>query len=466
MRTPATVGIILINTSIPCLSFHLTRTSTLMTSPQSRFSLQSFSSIRMSDKEDEDDYIDDANLGDWRKFRSTLVDSGISFESVEEGYMDTDVDKSRSSSRSADIDASKGSSVDRPKSVSKANEELLNQQSKKLAKEYKDGVWAHESSITEVGGLVVRLSLEAEIYRSKDTLSIGKLLSARLERNENDGDNTSIFQETIDSNKNDDDDLSYSLIVAQTLIWYRKAQLLIEEEMKKIAEKANGNGEIDPNGLPLESEDLLKLYIDCQQNWQEVCLVTERNEKDGRALTYTLNRPMAFKLSETLAKMILFGAQMNAATNGRVPVSETNRYTKFLLAFEKSCGVYIGGPDMQEQPAVLIHGVPDLEGSREVSPGTGLFVGGIDAAIDGVLNGLYKPLDFRFFVGCHKYKDGDLDFAINSNKYQPVACARSLALKQCIQLPKPLWHEVMEMCGGELREVSRLELMKRDDLKD
>merc|ERR1711865_1047075 len=148
--------------------------------------------------------------------------------------MDTDADKSRSSSRSADIDASKGSSVDRPKSVSKANEELLNQQSKKLAKEYKDGVWAHESSITEVGGLVVRLSLEAEIYRSKDTLSIGKLLSARLERNENNGDNTSIFQETIDSNKNDDDDLSYSLIVAQTLIWYRKAQFLIEEEMKKI----------------------------------------------------------------------------------------------------------------------------------------------------------------------------------------------------------------------------------------
>mmetsp|Transcript_51543 Transcript_51543/g.57569 ORF Transcript_51543/g.57569 Transcript_51543/m.57569 type:complete len:470 (+) Transcript_51543:80-1489(+) len=469
MRALAIVGIILIHTSIPCLSFHLTRTSTLITSPQSQFFQQSFSSIRMSDKEDEDDYIDDANLGDWRKFRSTLVDSGISFESVEEGYMDTDVtdvDKSSSNSRSADIDASKGSSVDRPKSVSKANEELLNQQSKKLAKEYKDGVWAHESSITEVGGLVVRLSLEAEIYRSKDTLSIGKLLISRLERNENNSDNTSIFQKTIDSNKNDDDDLSCSLIVAQTLIWYRKAQLLIEEEMKKIAEKANGNGEIDPNGLPLESEDLLKLYIDCQQNWQEVCLVTERNEKDGRAITYTLNRPMAFKLSETLAKILLFGAQMNAATNGRVPVSETNRYTKFLLAFEKSCGVYIGGPDMQEQPAVLIHGVPDLEGSREVSPGTGLFVGGIDAAIDGVLNGLYKPLDFRFFIGCHKYKDGDLDFAINSNKYQPVACARSLALKQCIQLPKPLWHEVMEMCGGELREFSRLELMKRDDLKD
>jgi putative transcriptional regulator len=46
-----------------------------------------------------------------------------------------------------------------------------------------------------------------------------------------------------------------------------------------------------------------------------------------------------------------------------------------------------------------------------------------------------------------------------------VACARALALKQCIQLPKPLWHEVMEFCGGELSEISKLEFQKRTDLK-
>jgi putative transcriptional regulator len=114
----------------------------------------------------------------------------------------------------------------------------------------------------------------------------------------------------------------------------------------------------------------------------------------------------------------------------------------------------------------MIHGITELEGASEISPGTGIYIGGIDAAIDGVLDGRYSPLDFRFFIGCHMYKDGDLNFAINSNKYQPIACARSLALKQCIQLPKPLWHEVMEMCGGELREVSRLELMKRDDIQE
>ena len=46
-----------------------------------------------------------------------------------------------------------------------------------------------------------------------------------------------------------------------------------------------------------------------------------------------------------------------------------------------------------------------------------------------------------------------------------MACARSVALKQCLGLPKPLWHEVLELCGGELGELSSIELLKRSDLE-
>jgi len=247
---------------------------------------------------------------------------------------------------------------------------------------------------------------------------------------------------------------------------YEKSQLFIQEKMEEITGRVNEKGEIDANSLPQKSQDLLKLYVDNQSNWQEVCLVTEKKEVDGTAVTYTLNRPIAFKLTENLAKTVLFGSVINAVMDGRVPVSQMNTYSKFLQAFENSCALYVGGPDRQDQPAVVIHGIADLEGATEISPGTGLYKGGIEAAIDGVLDGSYMPLDFRFFIGCHSYTNYDLDVAINSNKYQPIACARSLALKQCIQLPKPLWHEVMEMCGGELREVSRLELMKRDDIQE
>lgn len=97
-----------------------------------------------SNSEDEDDYIDDADLGDWRSFRKTLVDSGLSSETSDEGYIGEQTPSSDSGS--SDIDASKGSTVDRPKSVSKKNEELLKSQSEELAKEYRDGVWAHEAS--------------------------------------------------------------------------------------------------------------------------------------------------------------------------------------------------------------------------------------------------------------------------------------------------------------------------------
>ena len=40
-----------------------------------------------------------------------------------------------------------------------------------------------------------------------------------------------------------------------------------------------------------------------------------------------------------------------------------------------------------------------------------------------------------------------------------------MALKQCLGLPKPLWHEVMELCGGELAAWSTIELRKRTDLE-
>lgn len=418
--------------------------------------------LHMSNDDDEDDdddeYIEDSDLGDWRSFRKTLVDSGISYETAEEGYLDPDEETTKEAKTSTKVDtsgdfdtvdASKGSSVERPTSVSKANEELLEQQSEVLAKEYKGGVWAHEASFAEVGGLVVRMPLEAEIYKSKDATMIGKELASLLDNDDA-------------RNKNLDEPIS--MLSAQTFLWYRKAKKLIEEETSIIASKMNARGEIDPAGLPAQTADFVNMLIDNQQNWQSVCLVAKMDESNNSAETYTINRPMAFSLTENLAKMLLFGAMSNVIRDGRIPISETNKYSKFLRAFEKECAVYVGGKYNQEKPAVVIHGIADLEGATEISPGTGIYMGGLEAAIDGVLDGTYKPLDFRFFVGSNIYQKGELDSGILLNKWQPIACARALALKQCIQLPKPLWHEVMELCGGELREVSQLELKKRSDL--
>jgi hypothetical protein len=75
-------------------------------------------SIGGDQDEDEDDYIDSNELGDWRKFRKNLSERG--------SPTDMEID-------------------DNPlKPVSKENLDVLRSQSKSLADEYLKGIWAHE----------------------------------------------------------------------------------------------------------------------------------------------------------------------------------------------------------------------------------------------------------------------------------------------------------------------------------
>lgn len=77
-----------------------------------------------NDEEDSDGYIDSDNLGDWRKFRMNLAESGSPTDK-----------KSGDSPR---------------KSVSKENEEVLRSQSTVLADEYESGIWAHEAPAVRI----------------------------------------------------------------------------------------------------------------------------------------------------------------------------------------------------------------------------------------------------------------------------------------------------------------------------
>jgi glucose-6-phosphate 1-epimerase/putative transcriptional regulator len=282
----------------------------------------------------------------------------------------------------------------------------------------------------EIGGLIVRLPLEVELQRNFAHSITGKSMRETLQ-------------------------------VDDTAKWYEEAQTLIAQSMLEIAQLAGDDGQIDPAALSAEKADLLTLYLDNQESWQEVGLILERDTDLGTASTLVLNRPMAFQLTEHLARLVLHGSAMEATpTHTRKPDIH-----KFLAAFEMECAVYIGGLDQQEEPAEIIHGIKSLKGAVEIAPGTGIYRGGLAAAVDGVIKGIYQPLEFRFFVGKHLFEDNYLDISMLLGKYQPVACSRALALKQCISLPKPLWHEVLEWVGGTLAQISDLELSKRDDLK-
>jgi len=350
---------------------------------------------------DGDDYIDADKLVDWREFRMNLA-------------------------RTVTSSGKNNWSSQKKKSISKENEVLLRIQSESLAEECMAGVWAHEVSHPEVGGLVIRMPLEVEVYRSKKIPSAGEELRNFIKKGE------------------------------KVELWYRKAHTLCEKEIQKITAYAE-NGQIDASKISEVSNEFLQMYLDNQETWQEVCLVVDRNNSGGTASALVLNRPMAYKLTENLGLLILEGV-LNDEKSPRSCVS----VDMLMEAFGEECAVYVGGPDAQGESATLLHGFKDLPGAVEIAPGCNIFIGGIDHAIKGVKDGKYKPLDFRFFIGKHEFKNRQLDKQCILGKYQPIACSRPVVLKQCISLPTPLYYEVMELCGGELERISLLEQKKRN----
>uniref|UniRef100_A0A7S2HS28 Uncharacterized protein n=1 Tax=Zooxanthella nutricula TaxID=1333877 RepID=A0A7S2HS28_9DINO len=198
----------------------------------------------------------------------------------------------------------------------------------------------------------------------------------------------------------------------------------------------------------------MTLYASAQDAWQSVCLVTRARSDVEAEEAVVINRPLSRRMDEKLAHLLLNGADF------RSPRYSDEVVDRLRDAFGRDCAVYFGGPELQTQPGLFVHGFGSLPGAREVAAGTGIYVDGVEAAIDGVLEGRFSPLDFRWFVGRSRGLD------TSSGEWCAVACSRPVALKQCLGLPKPLWHEVMELCGGEAAELSRLELIKRNDLAE
>lgn len=437
-----------------------------------------------ADDDEEEESIDPDSLGDWRAFRMNLANSDPS-SAAASSIDGLDLESADDPSASATFPTTVTS---RPKSVSKENEELLTAQNSAMAEEYLNGVWAHESAVPEVGGLVCRMPLEVELHRGGPESALCQKLTAFLESDEYGSAEEAVPRSLASSPATggaasvgarasreataggDDEPSSFSALAAQTTFWYRGAEKVLQWELAKVMAAASAQGEINPRALDKDGVEFLQMYLHHQNSWQAVELVVEQDGRTGAAKTLTINRPMAFQLSESLGRTLLLGAAYAEKGGAMVNAKESNgvetrNVVKLLSAFENKCAVYVGGPDGMDQPATLIHGIAGLAGAVELAPGTGIYRGGVAAACDGVLAGRHEPLDFRFFVGHTKYVRGALDESVRRGRHQPVACSRPLVLKQCIQLPKPLWHEVLEFCGGELKEISRLELAKRDDLR-
>jgi len=369
---------------------------------------------------------------EWRAFRAKLISGGL--QVTGEGVESAE-ESSASMARN---------------SVAPKNEELLKQQNEALWQEYFDGAWAHECPGAEAGGLMCRLPPAAQLVRlmraPPGSSALGDRMRERLQADlPSSGDaSESRRQEMV---------ASWSQNAVYT---FKLAEGLISETLEAVSSKAS-NGRVSWDAISEEQREMVSLYSSGMESWQEVCLVLETSSASVARECVVINRPIARAMSRELAELLLNGASENRRP-GLPPLYDKPFLDRFLDAFGEQAAVYVGGPEKQEVPGLCVHGF-DLPGAAELAPGTRIFLGGIEAVVDAVLDGSRSPLDFRWFVGRRA------DVGTEDAAWCPVACARPVALKQCLGLPKPLWHEVLELCGGEAAEISKIELLKRTDLQ-
>jgi len=156
-------------------------------------------------------------------------------------------------------------------------------------------------------------------------------------------------------------------------------------------------------------------------NQAVICLV-EHNEQGTAG--FVLNRPTPYKIGSVTDK---------------------------LPGFEES-PLYLGG-DVGEGVQVL-HGVRTMSGAKEIVDGLMM---GVDPwqAKELVDSGECSTHDFRFFYKYAGWAPGQLHDEIERGVWYSAACSRDLILQQCLQLPKPLWREVLELMGGRYSLISK-----------
>lgn len=375
---------------------------------------------------------------EWREFRQKLVSGGLK--------LTTDV---------ADEEAAAPSVETVRRTVAPKNEALLQSQSDELYKEYISGGWAHPSPV-EAGGLMMRMPLPAQFLtqmRDGSTdfwpAKLREIIKAELpEAGEGETRTTT------------ESDALMTKFTSNTMYCYRVAETMMEERIGGIGAQADEQGRINARDLKPEELELLAKFSESQNAWQQVCLILAATDGAAAGSSVVLNRPLAKGIDDALALRILNGAGRTTAVDSAGLVAAAKKLEK---AFGDEAAVYWGGPERQEEPALLVHGIDGLAGSKELAPGTRIYSCsglGVEAAADAVLEGRCAPLDFRWFIGRHA------TLRCAKREWAAAACARPVALKQCLGLPKPLWHEVMELCGGSLAELSQVELQKRDDLRE
>ncbi|KAG0583095.1 hypothetical protein KC19_3G108900 [Ceratodon purpureus] len=170
--------------------------------------------------------------------------------------------------------------------------------------------------------------------------------------------------------------------------------------------------------------------------------------------------PNAFTDSQQyFHRVVIFIFAHDAGGSAGVILNRPTQYSlgqleefKDLMPELSNCPLYFGG-DVGPECTQVIHGVPGLEDSREIM--NGVFMGGTSSIQESVRSGKSTPNDFRWFLRFAGWGPGQLEQEVEAGVWYLASCSKRFVLKQCIQLPKPLWNEVMEHMGPPYSDISR-----------
>ncbi|KAH7280087.1 hypothetical protein KP509_37G051900 [Ceratopteris richardii] len=139
-----------------------------------------------------------------------------------------------------------------------------------------------------------------------------------------------------------------------------------------------------------------------------------------------------------------------------------NRPTEYnlgqLAGFEEllpdfaNCALYMGG-DVGVNALHVVHGVQGLEDSVEIIPG--VYMGGLKAMKESVQRGESKPEQYRWFARYAGWGPGQLEREVSHGVWYLASCSKDIIMKPCLNLPKPLWREVLEYMGNPYIDISR-----------
>ena len=182
-------------------------------------------------------------------------------------------------------------------------------------------------------------------------------------------------------------------------------------------------GRPEPGCLLIANEVMPGLF------WQTVIFMLEHS--DTGSLGLVLNRPTNVTVKDLLA--------------GGPSAS-------MMKAFADE-PVYMGGPVGSDQLLVL-HPYANVKGATRVMEGA--YFGGLEGAQDLVERGEANPREFKFFVGYSGWAAGQLEGEIDDRASWYVAAASSdVVMPHCIQLPVPLWRQVLGSMGGDYARLAR-----------